>query len=91
MFGMAENIDGSVDNVTATISGKWKSDLFCLTLISYMTRKKEIKTCSTNLGVLKRVDLQIKAFQRKLILQSSCSASKKLSASLPSICNLTNA
>ena len=78
MFGMAENIDDSVDNMTATISGKWKSDLFCLTLISYMTRKKEIKTCCTNLGVLKKIDLQIKAFQKKLILQSNCSASKKL-------------
>ena len=78
MFGMAENIDDSVDNMTATISDKWKSDLFFLTLISYMTRKKEFKTCSTNLGVLKKVDLQIKAFQEKLILQSSCSASKKL-------------
>ena len=75
---MAENIHDGVDNITATISGKWRSDLFFLTLISYMTRKKEIKTCSTNLGVLKKVDLQIKAFQRKLILQSSCSASKKL-------------
>ena len=75
---MAENIDDSVDNMTAAISGKWNSDLFCLTLITYMPRKKEIKTCSTNLGVLKKVDLQIKAFQKKLILQSSCSASKKL-------------
>ena len=77
MFGMAENIDDSVDNMTTTISGKWKSDLFCLTLISYMSRKKEINTCFTNLGVLKKGDLQIKAFQKKLVLQSSCSSSKK--------------
>ena len=78
MFGMTENIDDSVDKMTATVSGKWKSDLFCLNLISYMTRKKEIKTCFTNLGVLKKGDLQIKAFQKKLILQSRCSSSKKL-------------
>ena len=50
MFGMAENIYDSVDNMPATISVKSKSDLFCL---SYMIRNKEIKS-STNLGVLEK-------------------------------------
>ena len=57
---MAENNYDSVNNMPATISIK-------STLISYMTRNKEIKSSSTNLGVLDKVDLQ-----------SSCSASKKL-------------
>ena len=30
VFDIAENIDNSVDSMTATVSGKWKSDLFCL-------------------------------------------------------------
>ena len=32
MFGMAENIYDSVDNMPATISVKSKSDLFCTLL-----------------------------------------------------------
>ena len=38
MFDMAENIDDSIDDMTATISGEWKSDLFSLILMSYMIR-----------------------------------------------------
>ena len=54
---MAENNYDSVNNMPATISIK-------STLISYMTRNKEIKSSSTNLGVLEKVDLQIKVFQK---------------------------
>ena len=93
---MAENIYDSGDNMTATISRKSKSDLFCLLL--QVTWNQELFYKSRR---SKKIDLQIKAFQKKLILQSSCSASKKLGAkncldndrnsSLLSICNFTNA
>ena len=86
MFGMAENIYDSVNNMPATISVKSKSDLFC----------KEIKSSSTNLGVLEKVDLQIKVFQKKLIykvvvLHLKNSLDNNRNSSLPAICNFTNA
>ena len=86
---MAENNYDSVNNMPATISIK-------STLISYMTRNKEIKSSSTNLGVLENVDLQIKVFQKKLIykvviLYLKNSLDNKCNSSLPAICNFTNA
>ena len=44
-----------------------------------MTKNKEIKSSSTNLGVLEKVDRQIKLFQKKADLQSSCAACMFLS------------
>ena len=58
---MAENIFDSVGNMTAFFLGKSRSVLFGL-LISYMTDNREMKRCSTNLGVLEKVDLQMKVF-----------------------------
>ena len=86
---MAENNYDSVNNMPATISIK-------STLISYMTRNKEIKSSSTNLGVLEKVDLQIKVFQKKLIYKVVVLHLKNFldndrNSSLPAICNFTNA
>ena len=61
-----------------------------------MTRKEEINSCSTNIGVLKIVDLQIKVFQKKLIYKVVVLHLKNFldndrNSSLPAICNFTNA
>ena len=58
---MTENTYDSISNMIGPISGKLQIELFCL-LLSYMTNNKEIKRCSTNLGIPEKVDQQMKVF-----------------------------